>query len=122
MVLAPNRSDRVVWRFRDTAAIGDFVRTLTSWDFPAFGGPTIATSSLFRATCDGDGGDDECGNFDDAGMSERKRQTYPPLTQESRNERRKVKRDTSFKTDAEKLFILKHFLELIGQFKNHVGS
>ena len=35
-------------RFLETAAIGDWVRTLSSWDFPALGGPTMATSRRFR--------------------------------------------------------------------------
>ena len=54
---------RVVWRLRDTAEIVVLVSLLSICDFPAFGAPTIATSSLFLGKFRGGGGDD---NDDDA--------------------------------------------------------
>jgi len=48
-VLAPRMPERVVCRLRDTAATFDPTRELRSWDFPALGAPTIATSSRLRS-------------------------------------------------------------------------
>ncbi len=38
---------RVVCRFRDTAATLDPMREFKSWDLPALGAPTMATSRRF---------------------------------------------------------------------------
>ena len=51
-VLAPKMPVRVVCRFRDTAATFEPMSELRSWDFPAFGAPTRATSSRLRSGVD----------------------------------------------------------------------
>lgn len=43
--------DRVVWRFRETAATLMPTREFRSWDLPALGRPTRAMSRRFRCCC-----------------------------------------------------------------------